>query len=459
MIAEHGYTDGANYIVGKWHFNWTWSGLVRFDYDDLIYARGGNDTVIAAGGDDTVFAGDGADIVYGGTGDDWIYGSAHGPNQGPDTLFGEDGNDNISGGYGGGLLSGGRGHDRILGTSGDHSYTIEGGEGNDVLGGGGANDYLDGDEGDDTLGLSNGWDTVLGGTGNDLITMPNFGASSWTAQNFGIAEINGGAGYDVLDLSPATLDLVIRADVLGGVRQGVFGVEEVLTGRGRDVITDIEGLVVVDVGGGFDTVFAGDHSQDLSGGSDFDALVMTAAARSTSGVTLFTDPARGATAYLGNGKASKIRDFEKFTLTDRDDRFYGADANEEVRAGAGADVLIGESGNDTLFGETGTDMLNGGKGDDRLWGGNQADTFHFDINTAFGHDTIGDYQAQDTITLDTNGAMVGRIALDQDGDDAVISVLGRPDASIRVIGAAEMLSLDDLDITGGFAPLTFDDLF
>lgn len=71
------------------------------EFDDIIYANGGNDTVNAGIGDDT------------------IYGEA-----GFDTLYGEDGND---------VLIGGTGNDRLEGGLGDDTYIYNVGDGLDTI--------------------------------------------------------------------------------------------------------------------------------------------------------------------------------------------------------------------------------------------------------------------------------------------------------------------------------------
>jgi len=47
-----------------------------------------------------------------------------------------------------------------------------------------------------------------------------------------------------------------------------------------------------------------------------------------------------------------------------------------------------------LNGGEGRDSLSGGSDDDFLFGGNGADTFHFDLSTNQGTDTIGDFESE-----------------------------------------------------------------
>ena len=56
--------------------------------DQIVYARGGNDTIATGAGDDAIYAGSGDDTVHGGAGNDTIFGGT-----GADSLSGGDGND------------------------------------------------------------------------------------------------------------------------------------------------------------------------------------------------------------------------------------------------------------------------------------------------------------------------------------------------------------------------------
>lgn len=164
--------------------------------DDVVHGGAGNDHVVAGDGDDVIHAGPGDDIVFGGDGNDVIYGG-----DGDDRLFGDAGDDILYGEDGDDLLSGGDGSDVLFGGDGDD--VLHDGDGEDVVVGGAGDDYLVaaldgaddtfvGGDGDDTLDYSAatrdltidllnsvatgdeigtdtiaGFETVLGGTGND----------------------------------------------------------------------------------------------------------------------------------------------------------------------------------------------------------------------------------------------------------------------------------------------------
>ena len=85
-------TEGPDHIRGDW------GGTG--DYDETIYAYGGDDDVYPEPGDDTVYAGEGSDYVFGFLGNDTIYGGPGGDKnlegaEDSDTIYGEGGSDFI----------------------------------------------------------------------------------------------------------------------------------------------------------------------------------------------------------------------------------------------------------------------------------------------------------------------------------------------------------------------------
>src|SRR5690606_8907120 len=131
-----------------------------------------------------------------------------------DTVFGGDGADDLLGGAGSDMLYGEAGSDRIL--AGDDDDLIDAGTGNDTVFGG---------AGDDTIVASKG-------DGNDTY----YGDDA-----------DGGSGVDTLDMSAISADATVD---LGGGSAGwgralsndsgadtLWGIENVITGSGDDVIT------------------------------------------------------------------------------------------------------------------------------------------------------------------------------------------------------------------------------
>ncbi|MCA1711347.1 MAG: hypothetical protein LC789_06800 [Actinobacteria bacterium] len=152
-------------------------------------------------GNDTIVAGNSANNVIGKGGDDDIE---------LDAVFASGSNDIGVGGAGRDCIDGGGGNDLMLGGPGDDNRTCEfaafvdpkaaltGGPGNDTIDGGPGNDSMNGIADDDTL---------IGGTGNDLLDDPSpadkdrlfggWGNDSLDARDGdGNDLINGGPGRD-----------------------------------------------------------------------------------------------------------------------------------------------------------------------------------------------------------------------------------------------------------------------
>ena len=93
---------------------------------DLLRGRGGDDFLHGGAGADVIFGDAGADTLYGGADNDLIYGGA-----GVDRLFGGTGADSLFGDAGDDILDGGAGHDTLYGGLGDDIFI--GGAGYDTV--------------------------------------------------------------------------------------------------------------------------------------------------------------------------------------------------------------------------------------------------------------------------------------------------------------------------------------
>ncbi len=454
MRISHFYTDADEEIFGYISYGWTFqNGEWRLGLtfrDDEIHAGGGDDTIKSSGGDDIIYTGAGEDFVEAGQGNDTIYGDA-----GEDTIYGGDGNDFIYGSDQGGLFYGGDGNDVISGAGSAH-VCIFGEDGNDTLVGGSGSDTVNGGLGNDTLYITEGQDAMYGGKGNDVFILDQSVADLGFRTSV-FDYFDGAEGYDTLDMSAASGGQLLFSWYVAGSFQGVTGFEKILTGSGDDDIRDMIGVEFIDAGSGDDRVYAGGIPQVLLGGDGSDTLILGTLSSNPYGITLNAAQTSGVNGMFGNATGHVIRGFENFALTSREDRFYGSNKGEDVKLGNGDDIAFGGAGNDVLFGQAGDDFLNGGAGNDTLWGGGGADEFHFDIDRPFGHDIVRGNSAVDTFTFDTNGMYVGPVQIKDDGADAVITVLGLVGSSVTVVGAAGKLSLEDINIIGGFGPLMPDD--
>ena len=155
--------------------------LIGTEGDDTLIGLGGDDILRGLVGNDRLEGGSGNDHLEGNEGNDWLEGGSGDDHlEGSGTLLGGDGNDVLEGG---GDLQGGDGDDTLSGSG-----TLRGGAGNDLISGYG---QLWGDDGDDLI--QTGGDTVVdAGDGNDRVTFrAGFGSG---------ASVDGGTGYDVIDL-------------------------------------------------------------------------------------------------------------------------------------------------------------------------------------------------------------------------------------------------------------------
>ena len=169
--------------------------------------------------------GDGADVLRGDGGNNFLNGKG-----GRDMAFGGDGDDDMLGGNGADMLYGDGGKDRIFGQGGD--------------------DMIDAGAGDDQ---------AQGGAGNDLFLAAK-GDGNDTYWGDELAGGCGAGGSDTLDMAAITANITVD---LGTGFQGrgsasssqsgtdvLWGIENVVTGSGDDVITASKAVNVMDGGAG-----------------------------------------------------------------------------------------------------------------------------------------------------------------------------------------------------------------
>ena len=282
------------------------------------------------------------------------------------------------------------GNDRVIDTAGqDIIYTLDG---------------------DDVIELSTGADIVHAGAGDDVVHFYGVGVSWPSPTEIGL--LDGGAGYDMLDLrsvEPVTFGVIqneagayVTGIYVGSQRYELSGFEMVSLGSGNNYIS---------VSGSRDpglTVYAGDGADQIDaspnvtifaeGGDDF-VMVSGVFGSSASGAvyggdgidTLQTnistslDLARG--LAQSGGATWRFDGFERFVLTityGYDSTVIGSARADVISVsalhddgtgsliasgGAGDDIIAGSLGADTLRGDEGNDMLNGLGGNDRLVGG------------------------------------------------------------------------------------------
>ncbi|MFK7884927.1 MAG: tandem-95 repeat protein [Phycisphaerales bacterium] len=260
---------------------------------DTLSGGSGNDQLRGGAGDDILKGGAGNDSIEGGEGTDTVsyedvgnavtvdLGAGTASGDGNDTIagvenvVGSSAGDSITGDSGGNTIDGGAGNDVLDGGAGDD--TLQGGAGDDVLTGGAGADIIDGGAGDDTI-HADADDVITGGSGTDTVSFTDSDdpvrfdlAASGVEQVIGSANddvfsvsnasdgdhfvIDGGGGYNVLDLSAydasdvSVEDGVVTVELDGGgsFTVGVSGVDHfVAGGTGETPTVMVDDMVVAE---------------------------------------------------------------------------------------------------------------------------------------------------------------------------------------------------------------------
>lgn len=280
--------DGNNTLDSRYGF-----------IDGTVSAGSGTDTILLGGENDMVDAGAGADTIDGGAG------------------FNTVSYESSTSGVAVNLLNGTASHGY---AQGDHLSNIEGVTGtlyrdsltgddnNNVLNGVVGGDTLIGNGGDDTLiMLGGGGKTFIsGGTGNDLIQLVSVAPGTYGYAFNSQVQVNGGQGYDTLEIS--------NAPTMTFTGSTVTNVERIIVDDGYSYnFTSANGTVAagarlwVDAGG-----LTGTHSIYFNGSAETD----------------------GAFDFTGGAYR---------------DTFIGGAGNDTIEGGGQQDFLTGGGGSDTFI--------------------------------------------------------------------------------------------------------------
>lgn len=243
----------------------------------------------------------------------------------------------------------------------DGSDEIEGTQYNDEIFANGGDDIIRAGAGNDVIHGAAGADELYGGFGDDTLII-----------DLDDTFIDGGAGYDTLDLSnlPERVQWVnINSGNELGAQLGtqVSSIEKIVGTNFDDTFilkTNADPLIPdgnldIDGGDGADTItgndsentFWGGEGDDLiDGGSDNDIL-------------------RG-----GDGNDVIVGGAENYAVRFDEDIIYGGAGDDKIDGGDDEDVIYGEGDNDIILGGQGDDQIDGGSGDDVVSGGKDSDT-------------------------------------------------------------------------------------
>ena len=422
----------------------TGEGIKGTEFDDIIYANGGNDTVNAGIGDDT------------------IYGEA-----GFDTLYGENGND---------VLIGGTGNDRLEGGLGDDTYIYNVGDGLDTI-----DDDNRGNTDNDTIKFGEGIsfsDITFSRKDNNLIMtlfnditqgviIQNFFSSSYyqveklefadgttvplTERGFEFIQ-NDGAD----NVSGTNYDDTIYGKGGNDTIYGYSGNDTLIGGKGNDRLEGSYGddTYIWNLGDGFDTIYddnrgntdndtikfgEGISFEDLLFERDGNSLIIHVNNDRTQGISIqdyysstyykvekleFADGTIVETSTIAvTTDRSDALAAQNITGTDNNDTLTGGNFDDTLSGNSGDDVVDGGAGNDTIYGDSGNDTLIGGKGNDRLEGSYGDDTYIWNLGDGF--DTIYDDNRgntdNDTIKFG-EGISFEDLSFERDGNSLIIHV-------------------------------------
>lgn len=232
--------------------------------------------------------------------------------------------------------------------------------------------YMEGNEGNDILIGTEGNDSLLGGLGDDLIE--GLGGNDL---------IFGDADGDPND--PCVFNVVLNA---GG------GNDTILGGEGNDTIFGEAGDDLIHGEAGNDLIFAG-IGDDTVHGADGDD-------------TLFGE--------AGNDLIEGEDGDDNILGGDGNDTVYGGDGNDTIQGEAGDDLIQGDGGDDIILGGTGADILFGGAGNDIIQAGAGNDTVYGEV----GNDLILGNEGEDLLFGDDGNDII----LGGDGHDLIYGSLG-----------------------------------
>jgi Ca2+-binding RTX toxin-like protein len=311
--------------------------------EDVIRGTPKRDVIVALGGDDKVYGLDGNDLICAGGGSDTVEAQ-----YGHDLVNGGSGNDTLDGGPDRDHVSGGDGNDSIYGGVGDtESDTVVGGSGNDLVkvDGNASVSYLFGGSGRDRLeGSNTSGDYFYPGSDTDEDSVSAGYQSNQDLVSYRLHPTSVDIDLRRQNANPSTGDYLYEVDDVEGslfndVLVGDEGVNALTGHDGNDIISALGDNDYVDPGLGDDILDGGEHTptQYSRGG---DGLSFA-----TSPVGVDASLVRGTSTGAGNDTFSG---FEHLGGSEYSDRLEGDDQANSLSGLGGYNVLLGLGGDDSL---------------------------------------------------------------------------------------------------------------
>lgn len=342
----------------------------------------------------------------------------------------------------------------------DGGDSIDGLLGQDTLDGlGNVNNYLYDIE-NEVISLTNGslagtlvnFEEILSGGGNDIIyggtgSQPYRLDGGLGDDTIGVGSAGiiageryiGGAGVNVLDLTRGDLSYIVdmNTDELAQVGGGrtvatIDGFSRIDAGSGDDFIREQSGVQsTLNAGLGDDTLATA--SSGVGGGEVFNGGLGNDRFDFSNQLTSYTVNLETDVFSLLNGAfATTLLSIEDVIAGSGNDlligdgsseTFRGGAGNDRIEANAGSDVVAGNDGNDFILSGSARDTVFGGNGDDTIAGGTGDDSIRGDDNDDLiygndGDDTLDGGEGDDDLSGgDDNDLIFGRA-----GDDTIRGV-------------------------------------
>lgn len=288
--------DGTNMLDSRY-------GFIGGD----VSGGSGIDTILLGAGDSTITGGAGGDTIDGGAGIDTVAYNTSGSGVTVNLLTGAASRGDAQGDHISNV-------ENVMGTI--YKDVLTGNDGNNVLNGLVGTDTLIGNGGDDTLIMLGGGRAIIdGGSGNDLIQLNTYDAAVYGNAFNSMTEVNGGTGYDTLEIT--------RAPVMTFTANSVRNIEHFIVEDGYSYnFTSVDGTVSAGARMWVDgSALTGARSLRFNGSAE------------TNGAFDFTGGAYRDT-FIGGAGA---------------DTFDGGGQKDVLTGGAGADTFIYEGSTDSLF--------------------------------------------------------------------------------------------------------------
>lgn len=397
------------------------------DAPETLTGSGGADTLMGSAGPDLLIGGSGRDVVdyacmpagvratLAALAVQWMPGLADRYDSVED-LLGTGFDDWLAGDGMGNRLGGRAGADTLLGAGG--ADRLVGGAGDDLLEGGAGADILDGGDGSDVA----SWATSVRAVRVDLLRGRAIGGDAEGDALLGIEHLLGSDFADHL-----------QGDGLGNLIDGGAGDDALLGGAGNDTLSGGKGddtlqgergHASLSGGTGNDWLVAETGNDILHGDAGTDWVVMDHKAAVQLDLAI-SDPQN-----TGAGGIDSLMGIENVRTGAGNDLLSGDDGANVLDGGAGDDRLLGRGGGDRLIGGAGNDSLSGGEGEDwALFTGTTP--VHVDLRILMAQDTGAGRDLLQGIEAVAGGSAGDSLT----GDDGRNHLLGGG-AADRLIGLA-----------------------